>query len=238
MTELQKIPAEIRAQLLSRATLTQRAAKRFFKTSPGAYSEKEEFIGVTVPVLRKMVQIFKDITPQTLRVLLCSSFNEERLLALLILVHQYQQGDKTVKEERYLFYVKHLQYVNNWNLVDASAHLILGDYLSDKDRSLLERLAQSDVVWERRVAIVSTWHFIRQRDLDTTFRIAGILLKDTHDLIHKAVGWMLREAGKRNEAYLLNFLHQHVRTMPKTMFRYATEKLSSEQKLEICHKVF
>ncbi|WP_202795468.1 DNA alkylation repair protein [Candidatus Midichloria mitochondrii] len=140
------------------------------------------------------------------------------MLALLILVHQYKKAEVNLKEELYQFYLKNLQYVNNWNLVDSSAHLIMGSALSwDKDRSILLQLGNSEDLWERRIAIIATWYFIRKEDLDWTFNIAYLLINDKHDLIHKAVGWMLREAGKRNERALIEFLEKNVLKMPRTM---------------------
>ena len=205
----------------------------FFKTGAGHYAESDEFIGVTVPNLRKIAKNFILLTLDDLQVLLASKSNEERLLALIILTKQYQNEDDQGKEKLYIFYMQNLKYVNNWNLVDASAHLIIGAHLWDKDRSSLLNLATSEILWERRISIVSTWYFIRKNDLAWTFKIASLLLRDTHDLIHKAVGWMLREAGKKDEARLISFLCDHAHQMPKTMLRYAMERLSKEQKESI-----
>jgi 3-methyladenine DNA glycosylase AlkD len=187
-------------------------------------------MGVTVPHLRKIAQVFSEASCGVLHELLRSKINEERLLALFILVHRYQQAGAASQQEVYAFYMENLAYVNNWNLVDASAHWILGAHLWDKDRSILEELAKSEDLWRRRVAIVSTWYFIRKDDLAWTFKLARLLLDDGHDLIHKAVGWMLREAGKRNEPLLLNFLQNHADKMPRTMLRYGIERLSPEKR--------
>lgn len=200
-------------------------SKIFFKTGPGQYAEGDQFIGVSVPNLRIIAKQFKNLPITDITTLLTSPFNEERLLALFILVDQYTKASEEKKEELYQFYLNHLSYVNNWNLVDASAHLIVGAHLLEKDKSLLVRLAQSQNLWERRTAIVATWYFIRHNNLEWTFKIATMLLDDTHDLIHKAVGWMLREASKRNEAELRDFLDTHATRMPRTMLRYAIEKL-------------
>ncbi len=208
-------------------------AAAFFKTGTGHYAEGDEFIGVTVPNLRKIAKKFMFLTLDDLQVLLASKINEERLLALIILTKQYQNEDDQGKERLYQFYMQNLKYVNNWNLVDASAHLIIGAHLWDKDRSSLLNLATSEILWERRIGVVSTWYFIRKNDLAWTFKIASLLLCDTHDLIHKAVGWMLREAGKKDEARLISFLCDHAHQMPKTMLRYAMERLSKEQKESI-----
>lgn len=202
----------------------------FFKTGPGDYAEHDRFIGVSVPTLRQIAKKYPTLCEKELTTLLTSAINEERLLALIILVKQYQTGTDETKERCYLFYLRHLSQVNNWNLVDASAHLILGAHLFDKDRELLETLATSTRLWERRIAIVSTWYFIRNQDLAWTFKLAKILLKDPHDLIHKAVGWMLREAGKRDLKALIHFLDQHSPQMPRTLLRYAIEKLPEAQR--------
>jgi 3-methyladenine DNA glycosylase AlkD len=199
-------------------------ANAFFKTGRGDYAEGDEFIGVTVPNLRKIAKKFMVLPLHDLQLLLQSKINEERLLALIILTHQYKNGDDQGQERLYQFYMQNLKYVNNWNLVDASAHLIIGAHLWDKDRSSLLNLATSEILWERRISIVSTWYFIRQNDLAWTFKIASLLQGDTHDLIHKAVGWMLREAGKRDQIQLVKFLDQHAYGMPRTMLRYAMEK--------------
>lgn len=199
-------------------------ATAFFKTGTGQYAEGDQFIGVTVPDLRKIAKQFMFLTLDDLQALLESKINEERLLALIILIQQYQHGTDQARETRYQFYMKNLKHVNNWNLVDASAHLIIGAHLWDKDRNALLALATSDILWERRISIVSTWSFIRKNDLTWTFKIAHLLQGDIHDLIHKAVGWMLREAGKRDQAQLVTFLDEHRCIMPRTMLRYAIEK--------------
>ena len=202
--------------------------KTFFKTDAGQYAEKDEFIGISVPKLRMIAKEFKDLPTDDIAKLMASKFNEERFLALIILTEQYKKSDAQAKEELYQFYLMHLQYVNNWNLVDASAHLIVGAHLLHKDKELLVDLAQSKNLWERRVAIVATWYFIRNNYLEWTFKLATILLADTQDLIHKAVGWMLREAGKKNETELIAFLDTHATDMPRTMLRYSIEKLPED----------
>lgn len=196
----------------------------FFKTGKGEYAEHDAFLGVSVPTLRKIAKGFKNLTNDALQIFLESKFNEERLLALLILVDTYKTASCQDKEKLYQFYMSNLQHVNNWNLVDASAHLIIGAHLHDKDKGLLFNLAESEVLWERRIAIVSTWYFIRNNDLEWTFKLARVLLEDQHDLIHKAVGWMLREAGKRSQNDLVNFLDNHSCQMARTTLRYAIEK--------------
>jgi len=200
--------------------------KIFFKVKAGEYAAHDKFYGVSVPFLRKLAISYYTLSLKELQQLLKSPFNEERLLALIILVKQFQSGDEIVKEKIYQFYLKNLQYVNNWNLVDASAHLIIGAHLFAQDKSLLFKLAKSDNLWEKRIAIVATWFFIKQGKLAFTFKIAKILLQDKHDLIHKAVGWMLREAGKKDINALIKFLDQYGTRMPRTTLRYAIEKFS------------
>jgi 3-methyladenine DNA glycosylase AlkD len=228
-----KIIEEIRAACAARITLTPKEAQRFFKVSEGSYGAHDAFLGITVPNLRKIAKIYQGIELQALAELLESKYNEERLLVLLILVYQYQKGSSSRQEALCAFYLSKLDCVNNWNLVDSSAHHILGHYLWDRDRSMLTKLAASGVLWERRIAIVATWYFIRKADLDWTFRLAKLLLNDPHDLIHKAVGWMLREAGKKDEARLIAFLSNHANRMPKTMLRYAMERLPKEKRVVI-----
>ncbi|AMV16111.1 DNA alkylation repair enzyme [Legionella pneumophila] len=198
----------------------------YYKTGPGDYAEHDQFIGVSVPELRKVAKRYQTVLPfSLLQELLYSSINEERLLALLMLVTHYQKGDIDLKQTIFQFYLTHINQINNWNLVDASAHWIVGAHLLDKDKTLLFTLAESTNLWEKRIAIVATWYFIRNNHFDCTLKLAEKLLCDDHDLIHKAVGWMLREVGKRNQAILIEFLDSHAYRMPRTMLRYAIERL-------------
>jgi 3-methyladenine DNA glycosylase AlkD len=199
-------------------------SKRFFKVTPGAYAEHEQFIGITVPVLRKVGKEFITIPIAELQLLLESPINEERMLSLFILVDQYKKADLIEKEKIYQFYLKNTRYINNWNLVDVSAHLIVGNHLLNTNKEILLTLSKSDYMWERRIAIVSTWFFIRNDQYEWTVKLSEILLNDTHDLIHKSVGWMLREMGKRDLKVLVEFLDQYATQMPRTMLRYAIEK--------------
>lgn len=199
----------------------------FYKVNVGDYAEHDRFIGVSVPILRKIAKDFINLPLENIKNLIESPINEERLLALLILISQYERGNKN---EIYQFYMCHLKYVNNWNLVDSSAHLIAGAHLYNKDKEVLVSLARSEILWERRISIVSTLHFIRNGEFEWTLRIAEILIKDTHDLIHKAVGWMLREVGKRNKEVLVVFLDQYAACMPRMMLRYAIEKLPQDER--------
>jgi len=198
--------------------------QRFFKTGPGEYGEGDVFIGVKVPDLRKVAKVFQDIATEDVIVLLESAIHEERLLALLILVRKYVKGNETAKKRIYRLYLKKTKFINNWDLVDVTAHHIVGDYLMDKNKAPLYRLAKSEDLWERRIAILATFYFIKHGKYEETLKIAKILLTDKEDLIHKAVGWMLREIGKRDMIFEEMFLKQHYKEMPRTMLRYAIEK--------------
>ena len=202
----------------------------FFKTGLGEYAEHDQFIGVSTPQLRQIAKINRSLPLKIVIELLQSPINEERLLALFILIARYQTGDIECKEQIYQLYQVNIKQVNNWNLVDASAHLIVGAHLYQKDKSYLLDLVVSDTLWERRIAMVATWYFIRQDEFAWTIKIAELLLNDQQDLIHKAVGWMLREMGKRHETVLITFLENYAHTMPRTMLRYAIEKLNLERR--------
>jgi 3-methyladenine DNA glycosylase AlkD len=198
--------------------------QRFFKTGPGEYGEGDVFIGVKVPDLRKVAKDFQDIATEDVIVLLESTIHEERLLAVLILVRRYVTGNQTAKKRIYRLYLKKTKFINSWDLVDGSAHHIVGDYLMDKNKAPLYRLAKSEDLWERRIAILATFYFIKHGKYEETLKIAKILITDKEDLIHKAVGWMLREIGKRDMIFEEMFLKQHYKKMPRTMLRYAIEK--------------
>jgi len=206
-----------------------RLLQGFFKTGKGEYGEGDIFLGVMVPETRKTAIKFKNISLKDIGELLKSKFHEERLCALLLLVHNYEKH-KEKREEIYNFYLKNTKYINNWDLVDLSCHKILGEYLKDKDKSVLYKLAISHNIWERRIAIISTARFIYYHNFQDTVDISEILLKDKQDLIHKAVGWMLREMGKRDITSLIKFLNKHYKEMPRTMLRYAIEKLPEKQR--------
>lgn len=222
--------SQIRELVAKNKNISPTHATAFFKTGPGEYAEHDQFIGVKVPILRKIASSFSTLEQPILQTLLQSTINEERLLALFILIKQYQKADNVTKHKIYQFYLNNLEFVNNWNLVDSSAYQILGPYLLDKDRTLLIDLAQSSTLWKRRIAIVSTMHFIRKGDFTTTLQLATLLLRDSQDLIQKAVGWMLREVGERDRTVLEKFLHNHFHHMPKTMLRYAIEKLPASSR--------
>jgi 3-methyladenine DNA glycosylase AlkD len=198
--------------------------QRFFKTGPGEYGAGDKFLGLRVPALRRLVKEYRELADTHALEMLVSSWHEERLLALMLLVDQYGRGDSSRRDSIHRAYLAHTRYINNWDLVDASAGQIIGSHLDARDIALLERLAQSNDIWERRIAIVSTYHFIKQNEFGPTLKIARILVRDSHDLIHKAVGWMLREVGKRDRATEDGFLKKHYREMPRTMLRYAIER--------------
>ena len=199
--------------------------QRFFKTGPGEYGEGDRFRGLRVPVLRKIAGKYRHLALSAAVNLLQSAFHEDRLLALLIMIQRYYAGNAGLRGEIHRLYLEHRGLVNNWDLVDASAPHLLGHYLRERPKDLLTRLAASRVLWDRRMAIIATLDFIRQGSFDETIRVAGLLMGDPEDLIHKAVGWMLREVGKREAAGLEAFLQAHYRRMPRTMLRYAIERL-------------
>lgn len=227
--------ADVRKELKSMADPDKAAIlQRFFKTGPGYYGEGDIFIGVMVPQSRQIAKKFSQLPLREIRTLLYSHVHEERLVALLILAWRYSSSLNSMeKEEIAKFYLEHIKQVNNWDLVDLSAPNILGAHLVDRDdrrRRLLYRLAGSENVWERRIAILATLHFIRNDDFSETLKIAGMMLHDMHDLIHKAVGWMLREVGKRDAAAEEAFLEKYCSVMPRTMLRYAIERLPESKR--------
>ena len=199
-------------------------SQRFFKTGKGEYGEGDIFLGIRVPLLRKLVKKYRGISITEVRKLLHSKFHEERLLAVLMLVQLFKSGDESVQKQVYDLYLENTEFINNWDIVDISASNIVGAHLYEKDKAPLYDLVQSKNLWERRIAIISTFYFIRQNEFDDTLKIAEILLNDKEDLIHKAVGWMLREVGKREIEFEEEFLQEHYKIMPRTMLRYAIEK--------------
>jgi 3-methyladenine DNA glycosylase AlkD len=219
------IDEEIKDRLQSLASKeTADILEKFFKTGIGEYGEGDVFIGIKVPPLRRLAVEFQQASLKTVQALLTSKIHEERALALMILVRQFDRADESLRKQIYDFYLAHILFINNWDLVDGSAPYIVGPYLWTRDRRQLHRFAKSASLWERRIAIISTFYFIRQNDFDDALKIAERLLTDEQDLIHKAVGWMLREIGKRNLAVEESFLKSHCRTMPRTTLRYAIER--------------
>ncbi len=207
-----------------------KVSQRFFKTGPGEYGEGDVFVGVKVPELRKLAKEYQKITVKEVKQLLRSAIHEERLLALFILVLKYSKGNEAEKKRIYELYLKNTQFINNWDLVDSSAHHIIGAFLVDKSKEPLYSLAKSMNLWERRISIISTFYFIKHDKYTETLKISEILLTDEQDLIHKAVGWMLREIGKRHMPTEEKFLRKHYKKMPRTMLRYAIEKFPEDKR--------
>jgi 3-methyladenine DNA glycosylase AlkD len=199
-------------------------SQSFFKTGRGEYGEGDRFLGTAVPDLRKLSVKYQDLRTSDLVPLLKSRWHEERLLALIILVRQYERADQAGRNAIYKLYLAHTRFINNWDLVDASADAIVGAHLYDRDRAPLHKLAQSRSVWERRIAMLASFHYIKKGEYEDALTIAELLLRDEHDLIHKAVGWMLREIGKRDQAVEERFLKSQAARMPRTMLRYAIER--------------
>jgi 3-methyladenine DNA glycosylase AlkD len=206
--------------------------QRFFKTGEGQYGEGDVFLGLTVPIQRQIAKAASErILLDGVEKLLGSRIHDERMVALLILVDKYAKGDEKTKREVYDFYLANMKGINNWDLVDLSAPKIVGDYLLEReDRRVLVRLVRSKNLWERRIGIVSTFAFIRKSEFDDTLRIAKILLGDSHDLIHKAVGWMLREIGKRDADILRKFLKENYNELPRMTLRYAIERFDEKER--------
>jgi len=205
----------------------------FFKTSPGQYGEGDKFLGIVVPLQRQAVKLYWDtVDLSDIQKLLNSEFHEHRLVGLLILIKQFPKD----KENIFNFYLKNTSRINNWDLVDLSAPNIIGQYLLDKPRDILYKLAKSPLLWERRISIISTATFIRNNQFTDTLEISKILLSDKEDLIHKAVGWMLREVGKRDQKILTDFLDQYTLSLPRTTLRYAIEKFPPALRLHYLHK--
>lgn len=205
---------------------------RFFKTGKGQYGEGDRFVGATVPEVRRVCKTYKDLSLAEIEKLLESPIHEARLGAVIVMAEQAKRAkkDEAQKKALYDLYLRRTDRINNWDIVDSSAPQVVGAYLQDKSRDILYKLAGSESLWERRISIISTLHFVRSGELAETFKIAKLLLGDKQDLIHKAVGWALREAGKKDRHSLLEFLDQHAPAMPRTALRYAIEHLSPEQK--------
>ena len=205
-------------------------ATRFFKTGPGEYGAGDQFMGIPVPELRKLVKEFSSLALSDTQTLVQSPWHEERLLGLLLWVNQYKKGSAPEQGKIYTAYVNNFSYINNWDLVDSSAEHITGAYHWDQPKTLLHQWAKSENLWVRRIAMLSTFHYIRKNEFKETLHIAAMLLKDEHDLIHKAVGWLLREVGKRDLEMEEKFLRLHGHNMPRTMLRYAIEKFPEKQR--------
>jgi 3-methyladenine DNA glycosylase AlkD len=205
-------------------------SQRFFKTAAGDYGEGDKFLGIRVPAIRKKVRSFAKVPIQEILILLKSSYHEERLFALLVFVDKFSKGDAKEQSEIYRLYLAHTSYINNWDLVDSSASQIVGAFLVGKSTKPLLKLANSASLWERRIAIIATFYFIKLNHYSDTLRISHILRDDPEDLIHKAVGWMLREVGNRDMTEEERYLKHHYKDMPRTMLRYAIEKFPENKR--------
>jgi 3-methyladenine DNA glycosylase AlkD len=229
---------ELRRELLAlRNPAKAKILQGFFKTGKGEYAEGDKFLGIVVPRQRVVARRYTDLPLADIQSLIVSEFHEERLVALLILIQKFKHADGKSRELIYKLYLKNTKYINNWDLVDLSAEHIVGAYLSDKPKDILYRLAKSEWLWDRRIAVLSTFCYIKQGKSDETLKIAEMLLHDTHDLIQKAVGWMLREVGKRcSPEKEVAFLDTYYRQMPRTMLRYAIERFPEKLRVSYLHK--
>ena len=210
---------------------------KFFKAGKGEYGEGDRFLGVTVPNIRAIAKLHKDISIEEIRELLQSEWHEVRLCALIIMVEKSKKKDEALRKELFNLYLSQTKRINNWDLVDLSCRFIIGEYLLDKSRDILYHLAQSPLLWDNRIAIVSTYAFIRKGQLEDTYALSDLMMQHPHDLMHKAIGWMLREAGKRNPERLYDYVMSHRADMPRTMLRYAIEKFSPEERSILMKRV-
>ena len=203
---------------------------RFFKTGKGQYGEGDVFLGIKVPEQRKIAKKYPNLTLEEIQELLSSKIHEYRLTSIFIMIAKYKKADNKDKKNIFSFYLKNTKNINSWDLVDLSAPNIFGDFLLNKDKKILYKLVKSKNLWERRIAIISTYGFIKNNKFEDTLKVSEILLKDSHDLIHKATGWMLREIGKRNQEKEEEFLKKHYKKMPRTMLRYAIERFDEKKR--------
>jgi DNA alkylation repair enzyme len=210
---------------------------RFFKAGKGEYGEGDRFLGVTVPNIRAIAKLHKDISIEEIRELLQSEWHEVRLCALIIMVEKSKKKDEALRKELFNLYLSQTKRINNWDLVDLSCRFIIGEYLLDKSRDILYQLAQSSLLWDNRIAIVSTYAFIRKGQLEDTYALSDLMMQHPHDLMHKAIGWMLREAGKRDSERLYDYVMSHRADMPRTMLRYAIEKFSPKERTILMKRV-
>ena len=210
---------------------------KFFKAGKGEYGEGDRFLGVTVPNIRAIAKLHKDISIEEIRDLIQSEWHEVRLCALIIMVEKSKKKDEALRKELFNLYLSQTERINNWDLVDLSCRFIIGEYLLDKSRDILYQLAQSSLLWDNRIAIVSTYAFIRKGQLEDTYALSDLMMQHPHDLMHKAIGWMLREAGKRNPERLYDYVMSHRADMPRTMLRYAIEKFSPKERTILMKRV-
>ncbi len=227
---------QLKKELLDSANPEQaKILQRFFKTGGGEYGEGDIFLGVKVPIQRKIAKKYLGLGLYKLKELIESKIHEHRLISLIILNEKYKKSNEEEKGNLFNFYLENIKQINNWDLVDISAPNIIGDFLLDKKKDILYKLIESNNIWERRIAIISTFAFIKKNRFEDTLVISERLLVDGHDLIHKAVGWMLREVGKKDEEVLEDFLKEHYKNMPRTMLRYSIEKFPEEKRKEYLH---
>ena len=210
---------------------------KFFKAGKGEYGEGDRFLGVTVPNIRAIAKLHKDISIEEIRELLQAEWHEVRLCALIIMVEKSKKKDEALRKELFNLYLSQTKRINNWDLVDLSCRFIIGEYLLDKSRNILYQLAQSPLLWDNRIAIVSTYAFIRKGQLEDTYALSDLMMQHSHDLMHKAIGWMLREAGKRDSERLYDYVMSHRADMPRTMLRYAIEKFSPKERAILMKRV-
>ena len=210
---------------------------KFFKAGKGEYGEGDRFLGVTVPNIRAIAKLHKDISIEEIRELIQSEWHEVRLCALIIMVEKSKKKDEALRKELFNLYLSQTKRINNWDLVDLSCRFIIGEYLLDKSRDILYHLAQSPLLWDNRIAIVSTYAFIRKGQLEDTYALSDLMMQHSHDLMHKAIGWMLREAGKRDSERLYDYVMSHRADMPRTMLRYAIEKFSPKERAILMKRV-
>ena len=210
---------------------------KFFKAGKGEYGEGDRFLGVTVPNVRAIAKLHKDISIEEIRDLIQSEWHEVRLCALIIMVEKSKKKDEALRQQLFELYLSQTDRINNWDLVDLSCRFIIGEYLLDKSRDILYQLAQSPLLWDNRIAIVSTYAFIRKGQLEDTYVLSDLMMQHPHDLMHKAIGWMLREAGKRNPERLYDYVMSHRADMPRTMLRYAIEKFSPKERAILMKRV-
>ncbi|WP_278564892.1 DNA alkylation repair protein [Prevotella melaninogenica] len=210
---------------------------KFFKAGKGEYGEGDRFLGVTVPNIRAIAKLHKDISIEEIRELIQSEWHEVRLCALIIMVKKSKKKDEALRKELFNLYLSQTKRINNWDLVDLSCRFIIGEYLLDKSRDILYQLAQSPLLWDNRIAIVSTYAFIRKGQLEDTYALSDLMMQHPHDLMHKAIGWMLREAGKRDSERLYDYVMSHRADMPRTMLRYAIEKFSPKERAILMKRI-
>jgi len=229
MKELQELKRDLRKHKDSECA---KIMQGYFKTGPGEYGEGDIFLGLKVGKIRSIAKKYKDASFLTMKELLASKIHEQRVVAVIILIYKFEKADLKEKNKVYKFYLKNISGINNWDLVDISCHKIIGAYLSitDSSREILYKFAKSNNLWKKRISIITTFYFIRKSDFKDSLKIAKILLNDKEDLIHKAVGWALREIGKKDLAVEENFLKKHYRNMPRTTLRYSIERFSEEKR--------